>query len=108
MKRLLWGAVAAVSLAVGCVVTTTTQGESDQNYPGRWEQAVLTSDELGVELMVVRENSEVWVLKAKTDCFWARNYVGKSVWLKWGPVVSLLMNDNGEICEFFTRERVDR
>ena len=101
---------ALVLLFAGCVTTTATKdGQSAPNeggYPARWEQAVLTQDDFGSELKVVRENDEVWVIVAKTNCFWTRQYVGKSIWLKWGPIESKLMNDEGEICDFWTRKRL--
>lgn len=109
MKKIFVMSVISLLLA-GCVTTETTKdGQSSSNeggYPGRWEQAVLSQDDFGSELKVIRENEEVWVLVAKTNCFWTRQYVDKSVWLKWGPIESKLMNDEGETCDFWTRKRV--
>lgn len=93
-----------VAISVNCVVGTKENGQPD--YPEKWEQAILETDEFGAELIVVRENGETWRLESKTFCFWARNYVGRSIWLKWGPVQSMIMNDNGETCEMWTQERL--
>jgi hypothetical protein len=109
MKKIFVLSVFAVFFA-GCVSTGTTKdGESSSakgGYQGRWEQAVLSQDDFGSELRVIRENEEIWVLVAKTNCFWARQYVGRSVWLKWGPIESKIMNDEGETCDFWTRKRI--
>lgn len=111
MKRLLWGFAVITSLTLGCVISNTTKQDQStadqQGYPGKWEEAVLTSDEFGWHLIVVRQNDEKWALESKTTCFWTRNYIGRSVWFKWGPVISLMMNDNGEVCEFYTKERLE-
>jgi len=111
MKKLLllWIATAVIMI-VGCATTTKTQKpaeDSDQTgYPSRWEQATLTEDEFGFEIIVIRQNDEQWSLEAKTACFWTRQLIGRSVWLKWGPVECYLMNDAGQICEFWTKERI--
>jgi hypothetical protein len=113
MKKLLWlwCAFAGVLSMISCIATTKTrepvQDEVETGYPSRWEEATLIQDEFGFELIVVRQNDERWKLQSKTTCFWARQLVGKTVWLKWGPVESLLMNDRGEICEFWTGERIE-
>ncbi len=101
---------AILMLFAGCTTTGTVKDGKDTSnqggYQGRWEQAVLTEDDYGTELRVVRENEEVWVLVSKTNCFWTRQYVGRSIWLKWGPIESKLMNDEGETCDFWTRKRL--
>jgi hypothetical protein len=110
MKKIFVMSISFV-LLTGCVSTTSTvkdekKSENKSGYPGRWEQAVLTQDDFGSELWVVRENEEVWVIASKTNCFWARQYVGRYVWFRWGPVESQLMSDNGDICEFWTKKRI--
>lgn len=114
MRKAFWGMLLMMMLVVtfaatGCVITQpAVDGETgNTGYPGIWEEATLITDEFGSELIVVRENQEKWVLVAKTYCFWTRNYVGRTVLLKWGPVESLLMNEAGESCEFWTRKRLD-
>jgi len=107
----LCAAIVVVFIAAGCMATTKTQ-QPDQNdvqtgYPGKWEQATLTEDEFGFKLIVVRQNDEKWVLESKTTCFWTRQLVDRTVWLRWGPVESFLMNDQGQICEFWTGERME-
>lgn len=95
-------------LATSCALAKGTQdGNSTKGYPARWEEVELTTDEFGVKLIVIRPNEQMWELKAKTDCFWSRQYVGRTVWLKWGPVESVLMNDQGDTCVFWTMRRVD-
>lgn len=103
MRQLVWGMIVVTVLATGCVLS---QKMATATYSGSWEQATLTHDEYGAELTVVRQNDEVWIIEAKTYCIWTRNYVGRQVWLLWGPVECLVKNDNGEVCEFWTKERV--
>lgn len=108
MKKLLLCVMGSLIVAISCAVTTGTQGEGTQGgYPGKWEEAVLTTDELGIKLIVIRPNEQMWELRAKTDCFWSRQYLGRTVWFKWGPVESLLMNEQGDTCEFWTKKRID-
>jgi hypothetical protein len=111
MKKLwwLWCTFAGAFCIISCIATTKTHEprEEETGYPAKWEEVNLIEDEFGFELIVVRQNDERWKLQSKTTCFWARQLVGKTVWLKWGPVESLLMNDKGEICEFWTGERIE-
>ena len=102
MKR-VWVVMMFVVGVTGCIVSTSsTEGNSTDGYPGYWEQAELETDEFGANLIVVRQNGERWEIQSNSVCFWSRNYVGRTVLFKWGPVQSMLMNDQGQICSFNT------
>ncbi len=72
-----------------------------------YEQALLVKDFPGGSVIVERANGEKWSLDAKKSwCRWAWQYEGKTVRLKFGYVTSVLVNDEGEACEFWTEEQL--
>jgi hypothetical protein len=104
MKYLTAVSLCLMLVSAACVATSQAVS-SGGTYQSSWEEATLLSDEFGSQLMVERQNGEVWLIKAKTYCFWTRQYVGKTVMFKWGPVECVIMNDSGQECEFWTQQR---
>ncbi|MBN2378968.1 hypothetical protein JXM67_04110 [candidate division WOR-3 bacterium] len=103
MKKIMWGILGVMLLVNGCALSSnvvTGTASSD------WEQATLLRDYFGSGLVVVRQNDEVWRIESKSQCFWTSNYIGRQVWLQWGPVECVLKSESGSICEFWTKERV--
>ncbi len=74
---------------------------------GGIEEATILKDFDGDKVLVQRANGEKWILEAKTWCRWSWRYEGKKVLLKFGYVTSILINDDGDTCEFWTEEEVD-
>lgn len=78
---------------------------SNRIMPEGWEVALLVKDiDYGKGVIIRRENGEVWYLKAKTYCLWAWRHKNKYVFLKFGRLSSILINEDGEVSEFWTKE----
>ena len=72
-----------------------------------FEEAILVKDLPEGVVVIERANGEKWKLDAKKDwCRWAWRYEEKKVRLKFGYVSSILINDEGDSCEFWTEEQV--
>ncbi len=71
------------------------------------EQAWLIKDiNDGEYIIIQRMNGEKWLLEAKTWCNWCWLKEGQMVYLKFGYVESLLINDDGETAEFWTEKEI--
>lgn len=58
-------------------------------------------------MLIERANGEQWMLDAKKSwCAWSWHYEGRKVFLRFGPVSSILTNDQGEACDFWTEEQI--
>ncbi|MBD3285787.1 hypothetical protein GF359_04935 [candidate division WOR-3 bacterium] len=100
MKQYMWGILGVVFLLSGCGLNKKMfAGDST----GQWERATLIQDQFGSQLKIVRQNNEVWLIEAKTYCFWTKRYVNAEIWFLWGPVECKVKNDAGEVCEFWTK-----
>jgi hypothetical protein len=73
---------------------------------GGLEEATLVKDFDGDKVIIERVNGEKWILEAKTWCSWSWRYEGSKVLLKFGYVTSILINDDGDTCEFWTGEEI--
>lgn len=72
-----------------------------------WETVTITADvDNGDAVIVRRRNGEEWLLEAKTWCSWSWRYEGRNVLLKFGYVSSTLVNDDGDSCDFWTKDQV--
>jgi hypothetical protein len=72
-----------------------------------FEEAILVKDLPEGVVVIERTNGERWRLDAKKDwCRWAWRYEEKKVRLKFGHVSSILLNDEGDSCEFWTEEQI--
>lgn len=74
---------------------------------GDLEEAIIIKDFDGDKVIIERANGEKWILEAKTWCSWSWRYEGRKVLLKFGYVSSKLINDEGNVCEFWTEEEID-
>lgn len=74
---------------------------------GGLEEAFVVKDFNGRKVLVQRASGEKWILEAKTWCIWSWRYEGRKVLLKFGYVSSKLINEDGDVCEFWTRESLD-
>ena len=74
---------------------------------GNIEQAIIIKDFDGDKVIVERANGEKWILEAKTWCSWSWRYESRKVLLKFGYVSSKLINDDGDVCEFWTEEELE-
>lgn len=73
---------------------------------GGLEEATIIKDFDGDKVIIERTNGEKWILEAKTWCSWSWRYEGKKVLLKFGYVTSMLINDEGDSCEFWTGDEI--
>jgi hypothetical protein len=72
-----------------------------------WETVTITADvDNGDAVIVRRRNGDEWLLEAKTWCSWSWRYEGRNVLLKFGYVSSILVNDDGDSCDFWTKDEV--
>jgi hypothetical protein len=72
------------------------------------EDALLVEDLHTGEFVVERANGEKWLLDAKKGgCPWGYEFEGKRVFLKFGDVTSILVNDRGEQYEFWTEKKIE-
>ena len=74
---------------------------------GGLEEAIIIKDFDGDNVIIERANGEKWILEAKTWCSWSWRYEERKVLLKFGYVSSKLINDDGDVCEFWTEEEID-
>ena len=73
---------------------------------GKCEPAILVKDFDGDKIIILRLNDEAWVLEAKTWCSWSWKYEGKIVWIKFSYTTTEVMNDDGDISEFWTEREI--
>lgn len=72
-----------------------------------WETATIVADvDSGDGVIIRRKSGEEWLLEAKLWCSWSWLYEGRSVLLKFGYVSSILVNDDGDSCDFWTKKQV--
>lgn len=74
---------------------------------GNCEPGILIKDFDGDKVIILRSNGEVWLLEAITWCRWSWRYEGEIVWIKFGYTTTKIMNEDGDICEFWTEEEID-
>jgi len=103
LKKLVLCIAGAALFFCGCILTRNIPANTGEP---NWESATLLHDEYGSALIIERGNGEKWVVAAKTFCSWTMQYVGREVWLAWGPVQCSVKNDLGDVCEFWVKERV--
>lgn len=71
------------------------------------EKAWLIKDiNSGDNVIIERRNGEQWLLEAKTWCSWCWRYEGRQVYLKFGYATSKLINDDGDVSEFWTEDEL--
>jgi len=73
---------------------------------GDLEEAIIIKDFDGDKVIIERAYGEKWILEAKTWCSWSWRYEGRKVLLKFGYVSSKLINDEGDVCEFWTEQGI--
>lgn len=72
-----------------------------------FEKAWLIKDiNSGDSVIIERSNGEQWLLEAKTWCSWCWRYEGRQILLKFGYTTSKLINDDGDVSEFWTEEEL--
>ncbi len=72
-----------------------------------FEKAWLIKDiNSGDSVIIERRNGEQWLLKAKTWCSWCWRNEGRQTLLKFGYTTSKLINDNGDVSEFWTEKEL--
>jgi len=75
---------------------------------GKAEPAILVKDmDNGDKIIILRSNEETWLLESKTLCGWSWNYEGKQIWIRFGYTSTMVINDKGEACEFWTEEEIE-
>lgn len=91
-----------IALKYDCFGTNFKNHSSDDI-----ETAWLIKDiNYGDSVIVERRNGEQWLLEAKTWCSWCWRYEGRQIHLKFGYVTSKLVNDDGDVSEFWTEEEL--
>lgn len=71
------------------------------------EKAWLIKDiNSGDNVIIERRNGEQWLLEAKTWCSWCWRYEGRQILLKFGYTTSKLINDDGDVSEFWTEDEL--
>lgn len=74
---------------------------------GGLETAWIVKDiDNGDNVIIERSNGEQWLLEAYTWCSWCWLYEGRQVYLKFGYVSSKLINDNGDVVDFWTEDEI--
>lgn len=88
--------------------TTPYSGLSGSSYySGDLETAWIIKDiDNGDNVIIERRFGEKWLLEAKTWCSWCWRYEGRKVYLIFGYVTSKLINDDGDVAEFWTEEEL--
>lgn len=91
-----------ISLKYDCFGTNFSTRPSDD-----LEKVWLIKDiNSGDNVIIKRRNGEQWLLEAKTWCSWCWRYEDRQVYLKFGYVTSKLINDDGDVTEFWTEEEL--
>jgi len=100
-------------LIYGYIAETKRESETKVVVPqprlrktGDLEEAIIVKDFDGDKVIIERANGEKWILEAKTWCSWSWRYEGRKVLLKFGYVSSELINDDGDVCKFWTEEEI--
>ena len=86
--------------------TVVIPGQPRLETIGGLEQARIIKDFNGMRVIIERANGEQWLLEAKIWCNWSWLYERRRILLKFDYVVSKLINDNGDVCEFWTKEQI--
>lgn len=75
---------------------------------GEAESAILIEDiNNGDKIIIYRlNNQEIWLLEAKTWCSWAWKYEDRKIWIKFGYINTTVMNEDGDLCEFWTEKEI--
>ncbi|MFW6026460.1 MAG: 4-fold beta flower protein [Candidatus Woesearchaeota archaeon] len=72
------------------------------------EPAVLAKNiDNGDQIIILRTNGEAWLLDAITWCNWAWKYEGSQVWINFGSLKTEIMNNDGQLTEFWTKNKID-
>ena len=91
-----------IKLKYDCYGTNFQTQPSDD-----FEKAWLIKDiNSGDNVIIERRNGEQWLLEAKTWCSWCWRYEGRQILLKFGYTTSKLINDDGDVSEFWTEDEL--
>jgi len=76
---------------------------------GEAEPAILVKDiNNGDKIIILRlNNKDAWLLEAKTWCRWSWKYEDKKIWIKFGYIKTTVINEDGDVCEFWTEKEIE-
>ncbi|MGB9592405.1 MAG: 4-fold beta flower protein [Candidatus Kryptoniota bacterium] len=76
---------------------------------GEAEPAMLLKDiNNGDKIIILRlNNEEAWLLEAKTWCRWSWKYEGEKIWIIFGHSKTTVINEDGDVCEFWTEKEIE-
>lgn len=69
------------------------------------EEAIIVKSLSRRKVIIQRANGEMWMLETKTSYNWFWKYERRKVLLQFGHTSSKLINNAGDVCEFWTRDR---
>lgn len=82
-------------------------GTNFSSHSDDLEKAWLIKDiNSGDSVIIERRNGEQWLLEAKIWCSWCWRYEGRQILLKFGYTTSKLINDDGDVSEFWTEDEL--
>lgn len=82
-------------------------GTNFSSHSDDFEKAWLIKDiNSGDNVIIERTNGEQWLLEAKIWCSWCWRYTGRQILLKFGYTTSKLINDDGDVSEFWTEKEL--